>query len=420
MLRIAVVGAGTAGLAAAAGLTRDGHDVRLLERFEAPRPLGSGLLLQPTGLGCLDRLGLAGQVMALGARVDGIVGLSARGRTILDMHYGRLGAGLHGVGIHRAALFDVLYREVLRLGVPIVTAAEIERLEHPSRGVVELVDHQGVRHGPFDLVIDASGLRSPLRRSLPGRVRAQPFRFGALWATVPLPPSWPDPNLLTQRYDGASIMAGMLPVGRRPGEEAPLAAFFWSLRASKRDAWLAAGLAPWKAQVARLWPEAGPIVAAIASPGDLAFARYDDITVACPVAPDLALAVIGDAAHATSPQLGQGANLALMDAMALTDALRETRSVSEALTSYAARRRDHVAFYQWASRWLTPFFQSDSRLAGWTRDLAFGPAGKLPIIQRQMLMTLAGLKTGILRGLPPSSMAAQRPPDAPPERERSG
>ena len=49
-LSIGIVGAGPAGLAAALFLARSGHDVEIVERFEKPAPLGSGLLMQPTGL----------------------------------------------------------------------------------------------------------------------------------------------------------------------------------------------------------------------------------------------------------------------------------------------------------------------------------------------------------------------------------
>src|SRR6478735_9377271 len=116
-LRIAIAGAGTAGLAAAAFLTRDGHDVRLFERFAEPRPLGAGLMLQPTGLACLARLGLDRDAIEHGAIV--------RGAHIFNVHYRELGPRLFGIGIHRGALFGLLYDEVKRLAVPINASLEM-------------------------------------------------------------------------------------------------------------------------------------------------------------------------------------------------------------------------------------------------------------------------------------------------------
>ncbi|NJO24341.1 MAG: hypothetical protein HC868_17265, partial [Sphingomonadales bacterium] len=58
-------------------------------------------------------------------------------------------------------------------------------------------------------------------------------------------------------------------------------------------------------------------------------------------------------------------------------------------------------FYQFASRWLTPFFQSESSAAAVLRDLTFGPANRLPFARRHMLATLAGVKTGPFSQLDP-------------------
>ncbi|BBD38668.1 truncated glutamate synthase [Aminobacter sp. Y103A] len=61
-LHIAIAGAGPAGLAAALYLKRDGHRVTVYDRFVEPKPLGSGLILQPTGLSVLADLGLLGEI----------------------------------------------------------------------------------------------------------------------------------------------------------------------------------------------------------------------------------------------------------------------------------------------------------------------------------------------------------------------
>jgi 2-polyprenyl-6-methoxyphenol hydroxylase-like FAD-dependent oxidoreductase len=91
---IAVCGCGPAGLAAALLLHRAGYRVRVFERFDTPRPIGSGLLLQPTGLGVLAELGMVERLMRLGSPIDRIFGrVSASNRIVLDVRYSALGHG---------------------------------------------------------------------------------------------------------------------------------------------------------------------------------------------------------------------------------------------------------------------------------------------------------------------------------------
>jgi 2-polyprenyl-6-methoxyphenol hydroxylase-like FAD-dependent oxidoreductase len=78
--------------------------------------------------------------------------------------------------------------------------------------------------------------------------------------------------------------------------------------------------------------------------------------------------VIGDAAHSTSPQLGQGANMALLDARALAHALANSATVEDALAAYVRARRWHLRVFQALSLAFTPFYQSDSRLLPFIRD----------------------------------------------------
>src|SRR5436190_2019207 len=109
-LDIAIVGAGITGLACATLLARDRHRVVVYERFENSRPLGSGLMLQPTGQAALERLGLLAEIEALGHRVDRLHGVTDTGATIFDLAYADLDARYHAIGVHRAALHGALWR----------------------------------------------------------------------------------------------------------------------------------------------------------------------------------------------------------------------------------------------------------------------------------------------------------------------
>ena len=257
----------------------------------------------------------------------------------------------------------------------------------------------GAEHGPFDLVVDASGLRSALRTVHAELRLDRPNPYGALWGVVAEPPDWPHRHQLRQCYDGASVMVGVLPIGRRPGDNRQLAAFFWSLRVADFTAWRDADFGAWQERVTTLWPDVRPFVTQFAAATDLALAVYADTVLARPWIERLVF--IGDAARTASPQLGQGANLALIDAMTLAACLEVHATLPVALDTYARTRLAHSRFYGLASRWLTPFFQSDSRAAGLIRDLAFGPMRHVPYLRAEMARTLAGVKTGLFTQLDP-------------------
>src|SRR5690606_10209848 len=97
------------------------------------------------------------------------------------------------LGVHRAALFDVLHRACLEAGVRIETGREMV-----AAGAGRLTDARGVRTTAFDLVVDASGARSRIAAGLGGAFR--PLAWGALWATVPWPGAPFDVRALQQVY----------------------------------------------------------------------------------------------------------------------------------------------------------------------------------------------------------------------------
>ena len=408
---IAIIGAGPAGLAAALFLSRAGFTPTIYERFDEPKPVGSGLILQPTGLAALDALGLLPATLARGNRIERLYGTDAGSkRVVLDVGYGGYGNGRFGLGVHRAALFDVLHGAVKAAGIPVVTGAEITMLRN-SGDKIELLGADGRAVTAAGLAIDASGARSVLKPTASRGSEVKPLAFGALWASL----KWHDDgffaNALQQRYERASVMIGVLPIGSiKPGAE-PLAAFFWSVRLADAERLFADGLQAWKDRVAGYWPECQPYLDQIADFDQLALARYGHHTLRPPVAERLA--TIGDAAHSTSPQLGQGANMALLDAAALAAALAAHDDTGTALAAYARARRRHVALFQLLSYALTPFYQSDSRLIPYLRDTLVATVAKVPPMPALLAAMVsgallnpfagAGLNEPDWRSLPPAS-----------------
>lgn len=388
---VAVVGAGPTGLALALMLARQGRRVVVHERFDEPRPIGAGFMLQPTGLHVLDRLGLTDRVKALGQPLQHIFGREARRRrVVLDVRYADLKSprpdGVNALGVHRAAIFQVLHDACLAEGVTFETSREIA-----SASEGRLTDANGVTGPAFDLVVDASGARSPIARDLLARQggRRHELEWGALWATVPWPGAPFDVTALEQVYRGASRMIGVLPVGARPDSPDRLATFFWSLKPADHDYWLRAGMERWKAEVRGLWPEVAGLLETIPDAEALTLARYGHHTVPLPVADRLA--VVGDAAHSTSPQLGQGVNMGLLDAQTLANALATHAELDEALTAYARIRRWHVRLYQGLSMAFTPFYQADGQALPWVRDHVLGKLARLPFAARILAATVSGV-----------------------------
>ena len=182
-----------------------------------------------------------------------------------------------------------------------------------------------------------------------------------------------------------------------PGDEAdtPLDSLFWSLRADRIDAWRAAGLKPWKAEILKYAPHADALLEQIHTPGQVLFSEYHDVVMS----PwhDQTTVFLGDAAHAMSPQLGQGCNLALIDAMVLSESIAAHDEVPEALADYSRRRKAHLGWYQFVTRALTPWFQSDYRMLGTLRDTFMGASCRIPWVGKTMLQGMAGVSLGPLR-----------------------
>lgn len=383
-LDIGIAGAGIAGLASAALLARQGHTVTLFDQFGTAGPVGSGLMLQETGLAVLAALGLRRGLEAVGAPISRLHGLCAdTQRPVLDVRYASLRPGLAGLGIGRGVLFNALYEAALSAGVRLEKAT---RIVSADRMDGFFADEAGRRHGRYDLLVDALGVRSALsaspRRELP---------YGALWATFP----WPETGsfergVLSQRYRAARQMAGVMPSGRAGIGAGESLTYFWSIRTDRYDDFIASPLDQWKDEARALWPATSVLLDQLSDHRQLTFARYRHRTHV-PVIEER-LVHVGDAWHAASPQLGQGANMALLDAWALSLALSGRRETGAALKRFRRLRALHVHLYQGLTAALTPVYQSDGWVMAWLRDHLAAPLlGLWPVPPLLALLVAGGV-----------------------------
>lgn len=386
-LNIGVVGAGIAGLAVAALLTQGGHEVQVFDQFDSPKPVGSGLVIQPVGREVLGAIGADEEAHSKGQLITRMLGHEAtHKKRVLDVWYSRSQNSEHyGLAIHRASLFRAILNAALSNGAHLVAGHTVTgRLEN------RLTFANGKTSAPFDLIIDASGTHSPL-----SPITTKPLPYGAIWSTVP----WPEDtklavDYLSQTYRRADKMLGVLPCGEMPGSDTNMAAIFWSMPTSTYPNWQANSLESWKAETISLWPAFAPFLETITAHKQMTWAKYSHGTLKKPHGNNIAF--IGDSAHQASPQLGQGANMALLDAMALSTALRAA-PLPNALALYAKIRQRHVRIYQFMSYAFTSQYQSDSKILPVLRDKFFFPLSQVPPVSTILTHLVRGDMVAPLR-----------------------
>ena len=401
--KIAIIGAGTAGLASSIFLQNSGHNITLFEKFDAPKPLGAGLLLQPTGLSVLSLLGLDKHIIESGSVIHHLHGKDCGSKSVtLDLEYKDYASHLFGVGVHRGSLFSALYNKVAELDIEIKSSTEITDVRQ-NNDKAHLINANGECFGEYDLVIDASGQKSCIRQKYADVKLDKPYPYGGLWAIARLQNDKFSLDTLEQRYKNADHMIGVLPVGKLNGDSCTSAVFFWSLRVADYQKWRDWEFSEWQRYAIGLWPETECLITQFKSHDDLIFATYRDVILRKHYSNNIVF--IGDSAHCTSPQLGQGANLALVDALILSQCINAAENITEAFESYAKKRKKHLWFYQMASRMMTPFFQSDSFFFAKLRFITCGLAFKIPLIRRIAAHVLTGTKAGLFSVLNPGEWA---------------
>ncbi|WP_087543024.1 FAD-dependent oxidoreductase [Acinetobacter sp. WCHA29] len=402
----AIIGAGTAGLTTAILLAREGHQVTIFEQVDKLSPVGAGLLLQPSGLAVFEHLGVLDQALKLGAKVTGLEGQLPNKRLLVNSHYHQAGNNLYGLGIHRATLCHVLTEKLAEYAGHVTwrMSHNIEKIEEqPNEIRLFGTDQQHNFDDCFDAVLTANGARSQLRPKAWVKVD-QAYPWGAAWSIVPECLNL-NPEILHQFYDRSKIMMGVLPTGAIPtAPQQRLSSVFWSLPTSQLQSFLKTDESKqdWLQQISKRWPEVAEWLKQLLldeqnQPQWLS-AQYRDVVMS--QYGQGRIGVIGDAAHAMSPQLGQGANMALLDAWAFSQSLQAAQKNQQIDWSilwqhYHQQRRSSTQFYQFLSRLLTPLYQSDHWWAGSIRDLTFPWMYQIPYFRKEMAITISGLKKGM-------------------------
>lgn len=392
-LDVVVVGAGIGGLAAALLLARAGASVSLLERAAAPTRVGTGILLQPNGLAVLAGLGLADGLEHSGHRIDAAT-VHGRGRSpIARLAVPDFGPGLdHVLAVRRDLLHEALLAAVADApGIDFRAEATVHAAATDGSVDLEWLD----RHSTIaaDLVVGADGIGSTVRDGGTFGVRDRPLGPATVSYLRGLVPRR-GTEIEGEHWTALGLFGGT-PV------DASTCYFYGSAAARPVAAAIAAGdLAACRAAWARVLPVAGDLLGRL--PGFAALLVNRVERVDCARWHDGRLVLLGDAAHAMAPTLGQGANSALVDAAVLTAELLAAGSLPDALGRYDRRRRAKVAAVQDRADRLARLSGLTSPVLRGIRDVGMralaglpGPARLVRSAQQEDPASLAALVTGI-------------------------
>jgi 2-polyprenyl-6-methoxyphenol hydroxylase-like FAD-dependent oxidoreductase len=335
-----IVGGGLAGCVTAIALQKVGISPTVYEAYDRTSDgVGAFLSFAPNGLDALRTLGLDGAVRGSGFDTPRMALFSGSGRKLVEFANGVRADGTVGQTVRRSDLYGALRDEAVRRGIPFAYGMRLVDAEHTGRGTVQARFADGSR-AEADLLVGADGLRSRTRTVL-------------------------DPAAPSARYVGLLNTGGYVrgvAVDSAPGVlnfvfgrrcflgyvVAPDGEVWWfanppSARELTREELASLSTSAWRARLVELFAaDAGPAVALVRATEQLfgGWNTYDFPTV--PTWHAGRMIIVGDAAHAASPASGQGASMAVEDAVTLAKCLRDLPSIEEAFVAYERLRRPRV------------------------------------------------------------------------------
>lgn len=334
-MKINIIGAGIGGLTAAIALRKNGHEVEVYEAAEALKPIGAGIIMASNAMQIARRLGFAEAIAQQGnvLQAFGIGNHLGQPLQVMDIQAIRQKFGEASVAIHRGQLQQVLLQELA--GTPLHLHKRLSSIEQTHAGKV-MASFEDGSYVESDLLIGADGLRSATRKAILGDM---PLRYSShtCWRGI-LQHQLPEANHgleLWAKTGGKRI--AMLQVApnqvyfyytekRKPGFKLPKNEYVTYLQNQLRE-----------------FPASYAELIGKANPDDI---FHDDLYDLKPMHSwhNGKVMLLGDAAHATTPNMGQGGCQAIEDAWYLAQYLEQYPNVAEVFEAYEKFRRPKVDF----------------------------------------------------------------------------
>lgn len=333
--KVLVIGGGIGGLFTARALRLKGIAVDLIEKQPDWTIYGVGIIQPNNALRAFDRVGLAQTCLDRGGAFDGWRIHDVNGNVLIDGH-GAQDAAPHlppNNGIPRPLLHDILIEGAKSTGTDIRLGTTATRIADDGAGVdVEFSDGTLRR---YDLVIGFDGALSDTRRLLFGDRYTPAFTGQGVWRYNLPRPAEVDTGAV---FFGPDTKLGLVPMS-------PTLMYMFVVTAEPDNRWLEGpGLAD--EMRSRIAAYGGPIpglAAQITDPAGVVYRPMMNVLVAEPWYRGRVM-IAGDAAHATTPHLAQGAAMAIEDGVLLAELLAAEDALQPALQAFMARRYDRAKY----------------------------------------------------------------------------
>jgi 2-polyprenyl-6-methoxyphenol hydroxylase-like FAD-dependent oxidoreductase len=339
-MNVLIVGGGIGGLSLAVGLRNRDIDVELVEIQKSWSVHGVGIIQQCNVVRAMAQLGLLDSYLNASFSFD-FVGMYSADGSLRAMIPGQRLAGPEypaNLGISRIALHDVLVSAAGRRGAMIRLGLTVESLQVNENNVAAKFTDGS--EGVYDLVVGADGIYSKVRSLVFGDALVPRFTGQAVWRYNFSRPGWIDHLAV---FAGPHGNAGLVPLNQN------LMYMFVTSYEPGNPRMPADKLHPLMRERLR---DFGGIIAElreqISDPGGVVYKPLEVIFVPPPWYRDRVI-LIGDAAHSTTPHLGQGAGMAVEDAVVLSEELAHSRPTVDPLNAFMARRFERCKFIVEAS-----------------------------------------------------------------------